>query len=512
MERSIAQAGRPNVAPGSTASSEAPLSDRAAAAPSRLATAGIGAFLALLALAVYVVSDPDRLNQYAHFVWQASAWLEGQFTIRYPVAGLNGQPGNDYYQDVMPTLTAAGQATGRALIPFPPLPAIVLLPFVAIFGLTTNAQLIATILGAVDVLAAYWMLGRLPLRPSVRVIATVFLAFGTVLWYAAELGTTWFLAHVVAVGLTIVAIGIALGGDARASVEPALPQLGWAGESGRGGNGTGGPAPAPAPAAARSDPERPARRRAILDARQVLAGFLFGLACTSRLTVAFGAPFFVLVGSGGSWFRRGTSAAVGMAIPLLALAAYNLASSGHLFNPAYDYLYQAEAAGYPELNYHSSWNIEDLRYLPQNLAITFLRLPELMPACDTVGGGRGIFAVDCPLARPDGVGMSLILTSPGYLLTVPAVLLPIFRNRLDRVTAGAAIAVVAIAFANLLHFSQGWVQFGYRFSNDFAPFALLLVALGIQRVHLPRGTVVGLVAISIAINLWGVVWGGLLGW
>ena len=31
-----------------------------------------------------------------------------------------------------------------------------------------------------------------------------------------------------------------------------------------------------------------------------------------------------------------------------------------------------------------------------------------------------------------------------------------------------------------MHFSQGWVQFGYRFSNDAAPFALVLVALGLR--------------------------------
>ena len=33
-----------------------------------------------------------------------------------------------------------------------------------------------------------------------------------------------------------------------------------------------------------------------------------------------------------------------------------------------------------------------------------------------------------------------------------------------------------------MHFSQGWVQFGYRFSNDFVPFALILVALGASRL------------------------------
>ena len=74
--------------------------------------------------------------------------------------------------------------------------------------------------------------------------------------------------------------------------------------------------------------------------------------------------------------------------------------------------------------------------------------------------------------------MSVILTSPAYLLAVP-LLARFGRNRL---ITGATIAVVLIAFVNLMHFSQGWVQFGYRFSNDAAPFALLLVAVGMQRL------------------------------
>ncbi len=63
-----------------------------------------------------------------------------------------------------------------------------------------------------------------------------------------------------------------------------------------------------------------------------------------------------------------------------------------------------------------------------------------------------------------------------------------------------------------MHFSQGWVQFGYRFSNDFAPFALLLVALGIERIGGVRPIVVVLIGWSIAANLWGVVWDRILGW
>jgi uncharacterized membrane protein len=77
---------------------------------------------------------------------------------------------------------------------------------------------------------------------------------------------------------------------------------------------------------------------------------------------------------------------------------------------------------------------------------------------------------------------------------------------------GSALAVVAIAFVNLMHFSQGWVQFGYRFSNDFVPFALILVALGIERRGGARPLAIALVVASVAINLWGVWAGNVLGW
>ena len=64
--------------------------------------------------------------------------------------------------------------------------------------------------------------------------------------------------------------------------------------------------------------------------------------------------------------------------------------------------------------------------------------------------------------------MSVLLTSPAYLLAIPV----LRRYGRSRLVTGAVLAVGFIALVNLMHFSQGWVQFGYRFSNDAAPFAL----------------------------------------
>jgi hypothetical protein len=108
--------------------------------------------------------------------------------------------------------------------------------------------------------------------------------------------------------------------------------------------------------------------------------------------------------------------------------------------------------------------------------------------------------------------MSILLTSPAFLLAVPA----LRALRGSRLAAGAAVSVLLIGLVNLMHFSQGWVQFGYRFSNDLVPWAVLLVALGAEAVVRRRSwgwPLVGvLVGASILVNAWGVAWGNLLGW
>ncbi len=458
-----------------------------------------GLLLALGALAVYSATRIDRY--YDHFVWQAAAFLEGHAAIRFPVEGVVGVSGNAWFQDVLPIATSDG--VPRGLLPFPPLPAVVLLPFVALWGLATDAQAIFTILAALDVAICWWVLGRLAIRPAIRVGGTVFLAIGTVFWFTAQVTTTWYQAHIVAMGLTLLAVGVAVGADRGADPGPSEVHRG------------------------RTDgPFTPlSGRLPTVDPRQFAAGLLFGLACTARLTVVFGAPFLALVGGGGDWRRRSWSAGLGAALPILALVLYNLLTTGHLFHPAYDYLYVLESNGYPTLGYHPDWAVEDPRYIPQNLGIALFGLPDLLPTrlpdsiaitptlvCAEPGAVRGLFDAACPLAVPRDIGMSVILTSPAWLLAIAL----LRRSGTSRLVAGGLLAIVGISVVNLMHFSQGWVQFGYRFSNDAAPFALLLVALGAERLAgryrwgLPLGA--ALLVVSIAINLWGVVWSRLLGW
>ncbi len=563
---------------------------------------GLG--IALLCMFVYYAFQPNHSNQYIHFVLQAQSWLEGHTSI--PLPG---------YQDVQPILDQSGNETGQGIIPFPPLPAWVLLPFVAIWHVSTNQQLLSAVFGAIDVALAYWMLGFLPVSPQIRRLTALFLGLGTVLWYTSAIGTTWFWAHIVAVFCLLISVGLALSADREATelqpiknaasgvrhfewpggwrsvalivaggvtaelmfvlagsgsaasvlaavgvllgllaaslavvvagrpgaltpfvlavaVVGGLPALLIAGSSSKEliglidaalaalivglwwfGRRGGGKLDRALTAAwsALSSPE----------VRQIAAGIFFGLAVTARLTVLFGLPFFILVGGGGNWMRRAMLAGAGAAVPIAALLVVTYATTGHLFNPAYDYLYHLEL-GYTSFGYNPAWSVSDIRYIPQNIATMLFGLPRIMPDFYSVFPGtggdplcvttttRGLFDRACPIAEPNAVGTSIFLTSPAFFAAFVA-WRPLRGLRVDRATAGATIAVVAIATANLAHFSQGWVQFGYRFSNDFVPFALILVALGASRLGRLWPFIV-LVGLSILVNIWGTYWGISLGW
>jgi hypothetical protein len=463
----------------------------------------VGLGFVVVALALYAIRQPQ--DYYNHFVWQAQAFLDGRAQIDYPVPPSATSQGNDQFQDVLQVLDRDGKPTGRGLIPFPPLPAVFLVPFVAVWGLATSEHLVGAFLGGIDVGLAWWMLGRLPISLRSRALATAFFAFGTVFWYTAQLGTTWYFAHIVAVGFSFLAVGLALGADPDSVVdEDELPDDDPIDE-------------------ARAAPLTARLRDALsIDRRQFLAGLALGLASTARLSVVFGAPFFLLVGGGGSWLRRGWSAAVGAAIPIAILLVYNVISTGHLVHPAYAYLYRLESLGYPQLGYHADWELEDPRYIPQNLGIALLSLPVPfpdaepraiggLPLCTEPDAQRSVLDVSCPFALPRDTGMSILFSSPAYLLAIPALRRLYGRSRL---VSGAAVAVLVIGVFNLMHFSQGWVQIGYRFSNDFAPFALPIVALGIDRLRgIPaHWLAIALIGLSVAVSLWSVYLQHALGW
>ncbi len=92
---------------------------------------------------------------------------------------------------------------GRWYVPFPPLPAILMMPFVAVLGLEGfNTAIFSAVIGAVNVGLVFAVVRALTHRGwstvgrSGAVWLAVLMAFGCAHWFVAPLGTVWFISQV----------------------------------------------------------------------------------------------------------------------------------------------------------------------------------------------------------------------------------------------------------------------------------------------------------------------------
>ena len=185
------------------------------------------------------------------------------------------------------------------------------------------------------------------------------------------------------------------------------------------------------------------RARPYFEPVQFMAGFVFGVAALARLTVIFARAVLPVRGSPAARCSpRRVQRRSARLIPVLLLLIYNVLSSGHIFNPVYDFLYHSEYLGYmpPGFEINTSLGIEDIGHIPLNLLIMLGWPPDTSPRprerqCGCVAA-RARTARCCSRARS---GMSMLLTSPAYLLAVPLVI----RHWRKRIVAGATLAVVS---------------------------------------------------------------------
>lgn len=152
---------------------------------------------AIVAFVVTAALSHLRATPYNNFVLLAQALLHGHTWIDWPGS----------YIDAL-------QFHGRYYVIEAPLPAILLLPFVALFGGQTNQTVLAAVLCAVAIGAA-WELGeRFGLRAETNAWICAFLLAGTDLLWCATFGDVWFIAHVSAVCFTMLAL-VELAGKRR---------------------------------------------------------------------------------------------------------------------------------------------------------------------------------------------------------------------------------------------------------------------------------------------------------
>jgi hypothetical protein len=152
---------------------------------------------------------------------------------------------------------------------------------------------------------------------------------------------------------------------------------------------------------------------------------------------------------------------------------HNAARFGDPFETGYRYLSIAWAARI------AKWGLFDYHYLARNLGVMLTSLP-WFPA---QGGALQINAH----------GLALWVTTPMYLWLLLA-------KRWSTLARALLLTTLVVALPTLFYQNTGWVQFGYRFSNDYAP--LLFVLLAIVGPAL-RGSFMLASAFAVIVNFFG---------
>lgn len=367
--------------------------------------------------AIYFLSNSSPLQWYKHYVYQSQAFLEGR-------VDLEGYP--EYYQDIV-------SYQGKDYLASPPMPAVVLLPAVAIWGEDTDQVRISMLMGAINVALVWVLLGRLGVDGRKRWLLTALFGLGTIHWEVATHGTTWFFAEIVAVFFLLLSL---------------IEHFG--------------------------------RRRAFL------IGLLLGLSVLSRLPILLGSIFFLATLSReGGFPRHPLQFLAGLALPMAFLGFFNFVRFDNPMETGY-FMHSYSSYFAADIEQYGFFS---LYYIPKHLYTLLLMSPE--------------YIAHFPFLRPSPEGMSILLTTPLVLYAAKAR----FSEPLIR---WAGLAVVAILLPTMFWFSTGWVQFGYRYSLDFFPFLLILISFGMGS-RLSK-VMIALVALSIAVNLWGTLWSVHLGW
>lgn len=145
-------------------------------------------FLFALTAVWAIKNDTGQNNLYVH---QAEAFLRGEL-------------------DIPQWLPDVAEFNGKYYVPFPPAPAILLLPFVATFG-EIRPPLIALALTVVSVVTLVIILGKLHIEPYLILFLALGLFLGTGYWFSITASAwVWYFAHVVAVTFLLLAIHQAL--------------------------------------------------------------------------------------------------------------------------------------------------------------------------------------------------------------------------------------------------------------------------------------------------------------
>ncbi|MEQ9618255.1 MAG: hypothetical protein RIG61_03665 [Deltaproteobacteria bacterium] len=287
---------------------------------------------------VYFLTRVELPTPYNNFVRLADAFLNGRLHLNENLNWLELAP----YE-------------GRYYIIPPPLPAILILPVVALFGLSTDQTLISIFFGSINVALAFLAARALTKQTSVQIWSTAMFGFGTLHWWVATAGGVWTFSQTVSTTFLLIAILCAL-----------------------------------------------------KNRHPILAGAALGASYWSRLPTILSFPFFLAMYS-GEWLHSERTKSIIGRINLRPLVWFGVGAGIFvMFNFAYNYMRFDTPL---DISYYlipgvleEPWyqkGIFDVTYIPRHLKVIFLGFPRIID--------------EFPYIVPGWHGMAIWITTPAFI-------------------------------------------------------------------------------------------------
>ena len=489
--------------------------------------AGVPVLIFLIVLGAYFGCAAGRLKKAStdnHYVYQAYSLLQGRLS-------LEGTPPhqNDWAlvyelqlndgRKVRGTFLKTG-GTGRFkttkgermiitddmirtrnyvyYVSFPILPALLMLPFVALFGMKFNDVIFTAALGAFNPVLVYWVLRRLRAlglsdrTPSQELWLVGLFAFGTVHFFSSVMGQVWYTAHIVGVMVTCLYVLAALGGRhpflsglllgmgfiARTTIPFTFPlALGEILRRNLRPKAVATPVDSTAEGAEDAGAAEGETAESAKDAEvpeEKAAGPEPRCGCRRPPMWTWVRELLPRV----RW-KPVIRQLVIMGIPAVAMAGFAFLLNYLRFENPFEF-------GHYYLNVVwmeriQRWGLLNYHFVSRNLAVMLTLMPWILSRS--------------PYIKISWHGLALWFTTPPFLLLL-------WPQRRNPVQPWLYLSCMLPMLLHMFYQNSGWVQFGYRFSLDYTIFLIALLAVGGYRF----GAIFKVMVLhSVVVNTFGAV-------
>jgi hypothetical protein len=263
--------------------------------------------IALVSFIILLASKGPPPGQ-NHFVYLADAFLHGRL-------GLSGEGTG---------LAEIVNFNNNFYVVYPPMPAVLLVPFVAVFGIGVDQSLMSIFLAAIGIALTWIMLRKTVVVGSKLLWLVALFGFGTCFWFISSVGSSWYIEHVSAILFLTSAIILAL-----------------------------------------------------YKKNNFLIGLLLGFSALSRLPTVLAFPFFILLmyDKDRSWkpqLKQIILFFIGLAIPIGLNALYNLARYGTPLDVGYFMIPGIQQDPFYQMG------IFNLSYIPRHVYAILFQAPILL--------------------------------------------------------------------------------------------------------------------------------------